>query len=143
MAGRTGLAHYSVLLRKWRLFGNETQEKDFIVTGGLLWWKEFIIVGCYNLAALHDEVRIYPRNEKLDNSNAKIFKVDTQVLLLNLLHDLLVVFCADNQITVFSLSGGDDGKGKTELRCERISILNRGLLLQLPASRSSACVPST
>ena len=56
MAGRTGLAHYSIQLRKWRLFGNETQEKDFIVTGGLLWWKEFIIVGCFNLAALVDEV---------------------------------------------------------------------------------------
>ena len=36
VAGRTGLAHYSVLQRKWRLFGNETQEKDFIVTGGLV-----------------------------------------------------------------------------------------------------------
>ena len=36
VAGRTGLAHYSILQRKWRLFGNETQEKDFIVTGGLV-----------------------------------------------------------------------------------------------------------
>ena len=135
VAGRTGLAHYSVLQRKWRLFGNETQEKDFIVTGGLvskeaskekrcsqrnpenplplqLWWKDFIIVGCYNLAALHDEVRIYPRNEKLDNVNAKMWKVETQVLLLNLLNDLLVVFCADNQIKVYNLNGGEDGKGE-------------------------------
>lgn len=119
VAGRTGLAHYSVLTRKWRLFGNETQEKDFIVTGGLLWWKDFIIVGCYNLAALHDEVRIYPRNEKLDNANAKMFKVDTQVLLLNLLNDLLVVFCADNQITVFNLDGGHDGKASS-LSIERV-----------------------
>ena len=40
VAGRTGLAHYSVLQRKWRLFGNETQEKDFIVTGGLVSGKD-------------------------------------------------------------------------------------------------------
>lgn len=33
VAGRTGLAHYSLVTRKWKLFGNETQEKDFIVTG--------------------------------------------------------------------------------------------------------------
>ena len=52
VAGRTGLAHYSIHQRRWRLFGNETQEKDFIVTGGLLWWRELILVGCYNLAAL-------------------------------------------------------------------------------------------
>ena len=49
VAGRTGFAHYSVSTRKWRLFGNETQEKDFIVTGGILWWRENIIMGCYNL----------------------------------------------------------------------------------------------
>lgn len=110
VAGRTGLAHYTIHTRKWRLFGNETQEKDFIVTGGLLWWKEFIIVGCYNLGPLDDEIRIYPKNEKLDNSNAKIFKTDAQVLLLNLLKDMLVVFCADNKITIYSLMGGDSGK---------------------------------
>ena len=49
VAGRTGFAHYCVSTRKWRLFGNETQEKDFIVTGGILWWQENIIIGCYNL----------------------------------------------------------------------------------------------
>ena len=113
VAGRTGLAHYSIQLRKWRLFGNETQEKDFIVTGGLLWWKEFIIVGCFNLAALVDEVRIYTRTEKLDNAFSKVFKVDSQVLLLNLLKDHLVVFCADNQIGIYKLNGaGTDGKRK-------------------------------
>ena len=31
------------------MFGNETQEKDFVVTGGLLWWKEFLVIGCYNI----------------------------------------------------------------------------------------------
>ena len=104
VAGRTGFAHYSISLRKWRLFGNETQEKDFIVTGGLLWWRDHIVMGCYNLAGLHDEIRIYPRIEKLDNSFAKIVKVDAQVLLLNLFNDQLVVFCADNIITIYNLS---------------------------------------
>ena len=104
VAGRTGFAHYSLGLRKWRLFGNETQEKDFIVTGGLLWWRDHIAMGCYNLAALHDEIRIYPRVEKLDNVFAKIVKVDAQVLLLNLFNDQLVVFCADNIITIYNLS---------------------------------------
>merc|ERR1719193_2292806 len=32
VAGRTGFAHYSTLTRKWKMFGNETQEKDFVVT---------------------------------------------------------------------------------------------------------------
>lgn len=45
VAGRTGVALYSFSTRKWKLFGNETQEKDFVVTGGLLWWNEFVIMG--------------------------------------------------------------------------------------------------
>ena len=114
VAGRTGLAHYSILQRKWRLFGNETQEKDFIVTGGLLWWRDCIVVGCYNLAALQDEVRIYPRTEKLNNDFARIFKVETQVLLLNLLENQLVVFSADNVISIFELSASK-GTVKTKL----------------------------
>ena len=64
-------------------------------------------MGCYNLAGLHDEIRIYPRIEKLDNSFAKIVKVDAQVLLLNLFNDQLVVFCADNIITIYNLSMSD------------------------------------
>lgn len=52
VAGRAGFAHYSFSKRKWRLFGNEYQEKSFIVTGGLLWWKEHIVMGCYNMVSL-------------------------------------------------------------------------------------------
>jgi RAB6A-GEF complex partner protein 1 len=45
VAGRTGVALYSLSIKKWKLFGNETQEKDFVVTGGLLWWNDFTIMG--------------------------------------------------------------------------------------------------
>lgn len=119
IAGRTGFAHYSVVQRKWRLFGNETQEKDFIVTGGLLWWDEFVIVGCYNLNALQDEVRAYPKNQKLDNQFATIMKMDSQVLLLNTLDDLLIVFCADNFVKIFTLQLMD-----ATFTCQQIASLD-------------------
>ena len=45
VAGRTGLAHYSLQTRKWKMFGNESQEKEFVVTGGLLWYQDFLIIG--------------------------------------------------------------------------------------------------
>lgn len=61
IAGRTGFAHYSLLNRRWKLFGNETQEKDFVVTGGMLWWRSHIILGCYNLVANRDEVSYNPK----------------------------------------------------------------------------------
>ena len=51
VAGRTGLAHYNVHTTKWTLFGNQTQEKDFIVTGGMLWWRSFLVIGCFNISS--------------------------------------------------------------------------------------------
>lgn len=90
MAGRTGVAMYSIYTRRWKLFGNESQEKDFIVTGGLLWWDDFVIMGCYSLLQQSDELRLYPRDTKLDNRFAKIIVMAAPVMLINLFKDQLV-----------------------------------------------------
>lgn len=89
-AGRTGVALYSVTTRKWKLFGNETQEKDFVVTGGLLWWDEFLIMGCYSLVQQSDELRLYPRECKLDNRFARVIPMGAPVMLINLFKEQLV-----------------------------------------------------
>lgn len=108
VAGRTGLALYSLTTRKWKLFGNETQEKDFVVTGGLVWWNEFIILGNYSLVGQNDEIRIYSREQKLDNKFAKIFEISAPVMLMNIYEDQLIVFTADSCITIFCLIVADD-----------------------------------
>lgn len=107
MAGRTGVAMYSMVTRKWKLFGNETQEKDFIVTGGLLWWDDFIIMGCYSLVQKSDEIRLYPKDSKLDNRFAKIIAMAAPVMLINLFKDQLVTFTADGFVTVFAITKYD------------------------------------
>lgn len=90
VAGRTGLAMYSMSLRKWKLFGNETQEKDFIVTGGILWWDDFVVMGCYSLIQQSDELRLYPKECKLDNRFARVVVMGAPVMLINLFKDQLV-----------------------------------------------------
>lgn len=132
VAGRTGVAMYSMITRKWKLFGNETQEKDFIVTGGLLWWDEFVIMviilfllirsdpflfiesyyydvtqGCYSLVQKSDEIRLYPKDSKLDNRFAKIIAMAAPVMLINLFKDQLVTFTADGFVTVFAITKYD------------------------------------
>jgi len=104
VAGRTGLAYYNDHNKKWKLFGNETQEKDFIVTGGVLWWKDFLVIGCFNISANRDEVRLYPREARLENAYCTIEEVDAQVLLLNRLGDRLVVYCANSHISLYQLT---------------------------------------
>jgi len=104
VAGRTGLAYYCDTNKKWKLFGNETQEKDFIVTGGILWWKDFLVIGCFNISANRDEVRLYPRDARLENAYCTTEEVDAQVLLLNRLGDRLVVYCANSHISLYQLT---------------------------------------
>ncbi|XP_068967131.1 guanine nucleotide exchange factor subunit Rich [Bombus flavifrons] len=103
VAGRTGLAHYSLPSRKWKLFGNETQERDFIVTGGLLWHRGFLIASSYSILDDKDEVRIYPRDTRLDNNYVRTVRMPSQVLLLNTLKDRLLTFCANAQISIYDM----------------------------------------
>ncbi|CAH0551725.1 unnamed protein product [Brassicogethes aeneus] len=107
IAGRTGLAHYSMQTRRWKLFGNETQEKDFIVAGGLLWWRDYVITGCYSIIDNADELRFYPRDAKLDNKFARIARVSAPILLINVLQDQLITFCSDAQVSIWNLQQND------------------------------------
>ncbi|KAK3740876.1 hypothetical protein RRG08_011338 [Elysia crispata] len=103
VAGKTGFAHYALFSRKWKLFGNETQERDMVVSGGITWWKDFVCLACFNIQGQRDEIRCYPRTAKLDNTFAKVLQVQSQVLLLNTFRDMLITFCADSHVAMFSL----------------------------------------
>ncbi|XP_034835409.1 guanine nucleotide exchange factor subunit Rich isoform X2 [Maniola hyperantus] len=116
VAGRAGLAHYSSAARRWKLFGNEAHERDFVVTAGALWWRDYIVVGCYSIIEGHDEIRFYPRDAKLDNRFAKIVRVQAQVFVLDILDDQLVVFGADALVTIYELNRIDNN-GNIEVRC--------------------------
>lgn len=103
VAGRTGLAHYSMSTKKWKLFGNESQEKDFVVSGGLLWWKGFIVCGCYSLLDRTDEIRCYPEECKLDNQFGNRIQVRAPVISLNMFKDQLIALTADGIVTLFAM----------------------------------------
>nr|CAB3258799.1 protein RIC1 homolog [Phallusia mammillata] len=104
IAGNFGLAHYTVTSRKWKVFGNIMQEKDMVVTGGLTWWQDYVVVACFNLSENQDEIRLYPRLTNLDNAFACIKKVRSQILLVNIFQNLLILFTYDCRICVFVLS---------------------------------------
>lgn len=109
IAGRTGIAHYSIQSRRWKLFGNESQEKDFIVAGGLLWWRDYIVLGCYSIVDNSDEIRFYSKEAKLDNKFAKTVAVGAPLLLMNVLEDQLITFKSDAQISIWHLHQNDTG----------------------------------
>ncbi|XP_053204166.1 guanine nucleotide exchange factor subunit Rich-like [Panonychus citri] len=102
VAGSRGFAHYSLVTRKWKLFGNETQEKDFEVRGGLLWWNDHIIMSCYNLEDGNYEIRAYPQKMKLDNQFLKLIKVPAEVHLMSILDNLMLTLLLDGSIHLFN-----------------------------------------
>lgn len=126
VAGRTGVAHYSLQLRKWKLFGNETQEKDFIVTAGLLWWRDFLVMGCYSILENTDELRFYPKDLRLDNQHATMVSLSSALVLINILQDQLITFGCDAQVNIWFLNQSESGAKVeiTKLQCIDISSLN-------------------
>ncbi|XP_075216315.1 guanine nucleotide exchange factor subunit Rich [Lycorma delicatula] len=131
VAGRTGLAHYSLLTRRWKVFGNETQEKDMVVTGGILWWQNYIITGCYNLPDNQDELRLYRSDTRLSNENMTSIQVSSQLLLLDSIKDRLLVFCADSFITIYAMSLVDNIDRRVGL--VKVQIINISALCVHPA----------
>ncbi|XP_062333817.1 guanine nucleotide exchange factor subunit RIC1 isoform X1 [Osmerus eperlanus] len=109
VAGRRGFAHYSLHTRKWKLFGNITQEQSMTVTGGLSWWNDFLVVACYNFIDRQEELRLYLRSSNLDNAFASTTKLHCDSLLLNVFRDMVILFRADCCICLYRLERRQDG----------------------------------
>lgn len=103
IAGSCGFAHYNMVNRKWKMFGNEVQEKDFEVRGGLLWWNDYIIMSCYNLVTRSYEIRTYPQKERLDNQFMKHVKVPAEVLHMSMLENQLLLLLLDGSFHLYGL----------------------------------------
>uniref|UniRef100_A0A8C3TD85 Guanine nucleotide exchange factor subunit RIC1 n=1 Tax=Chelydra serpentina TaxID=8475 RepID=A0A8C3TD85_CHESE len=113
VVGKFGFAHYSLLTKKWKLFGNITQEQNMIVTGGIAWWNDFIVLACYNLSDRQEELRIYLRTSNLDNAFAHVTKVQAETLLLSVFRDIVILFREDCSICLYSIERQPDGPSPT------------------------------
>ncbi|KAM8743927.1 guanine nucleotide exchange factor subunit RIC1 [Acanthopagrus schlegelii] len=113
VAGRRGFAHYSLFTRKWKLFGNITQEQNMTVTGGLAWWNDFVVVACYNFIDQQEQLRLYQRSTNLDNAFASVTKLHSDTLLLNVFRDMVILFRADCSICLYSIERRNDSPNPT------------------------------
>lgn len=75
-----------------------------------------MIASSYSLLEDKDEIRIYPRDTRLDNSYVKSVRMPSQVLLLNTLKERLLTFCANAQVSIYDMTvEGEEGSGSIEL----------------------------
>ncbi|KAE9566940.1 Casein kinase II subunit beta-2 [Colletotrichum fructicola] len=108
VAGRRGLAHYSVNSGRWKTFVNEAMENEFQVRGSMCWYQH-ILVAAIEANKSH-ELRLYSRETALDSS----LVLHTQqlpapvVLVASSGEDSLLVYTYENLLYhfIFAPSGG-------------------------------------
>ncbi|KAL1306753.1 hypothetical protein AAFC00_005416 [Neodothiora populina] len=66
VAGRRGLANYSVGSGRWKTFDDPGQEDSFTVRGGMCWWQHILVAAVESGNSY--QVRLYSREKSLDNS---------------------------------------------------------------------------
>ncbi|KAB2577530.1 Ribosome control protein 1 [Lasiodiplodia theobromae] len=66
VAGRRGLAHYSITSGRWKTFDDPEMENEFAVRGGMCWHQHVLIAAVE--AGNSYELRIYSREKELDNN---------------------------------------------------------------------------
>ncbi|KAF0031485.1 hypothetical protein F2P81_016040 [Scophthalmus maximus] len=95
--------HSTYLESNWPI-----REQNMAVTGGLAWWKDFVVVACYNFIDHQEQLRLYQRSSNLDNAFASVTKLHSDTLLLNVFRDMVILFRADCSICLYSLERRND-----------------------------------
>ncbi|CAH1760958.1 9346_t:CDS:10 [Entrophospora sp. SA101] len=134
IAGRRGLAHYNVTSGRWKLFGNQQQEQEFAVRGGLLWYKDILVAACKNVQTHTYEIRMYSREKNLDNIHMiENVKISSNILYLSIVDNALLVYCGDNMMYHYLINSPTTAQEFAELNgttrlvslelCQQISFI--------------------
>ncbi|SAM06352.1 hypothetical protein [Absidia glauca] len=104
VAGRRGLAHFSTISNRWKLFGNQQQEQHLLVRGGLVWFKTILIVGCEWVANKTFEIHLYSRDQNLDLANSLHTEpLHAMLMYMTVCGNTLLVYTVDNLLSVYSI----------------------------------------
>ncbi|KAI8323483.1 hypothetical protein GQ54DRAFT_309984 [Martensiomyces pterosporus] len=105
VAGRRGLACYSVDTHKWRLFRNQQQEASISCTGGLLWYREYLVVACINHEFQNTpQLLFFPRNRPLDTtSDLHTVALESPVVAMSCHNSMLLVYCRNMALYQYAI----------------------------------------
>ncbi|KAK2611043.1 hypothetical protein N8I77_004425 [Diaporthe amygdali] len=101
VAGRRGLAHYSVNSGRWKTFSNTEMENEFQVRGGMCWYQN-VLVAAVEVQKSY-ELRLFSREKDLDNASiVYVHSMPAPVVLLTPSgEDSLLVYTYDNLLYHF------------------------------------------
>jgi RAB6A-GEF complex partner protein 1 len=104
IAGRRGLAHYSVKSGRWKTFTNSVEESAFTVRGGMCWFNHVLIAATESDGSY--ELRAYSRDANLGQSSMLYLEnlPATVVFLGPSGEDSLLVYTSENILYHFVIS---------------------------------------
>ncbi|KAK3995424.1 RIC1-domain-containing protein [Cladorrhinum sp. PSN332] len=96
VAGRRGLAHYSVNSGRWKTFNNDALENEFQVRGGMCWYQNILVAAVE--ANRSFELRLYSRETSLDSGTPTyVQQMSAPVVLITPTgEDSLLAYTYDN-----------------------------------------------
>ncbi|ORX51228.1 RIC1-domain-containing protein [Hesseltinella vesiculosa] len=119
IAGRRGLAHFNILSQRWKLFGNQQQEERFIVRGGMVWFKQILVVACEIMNSAHGksyELHLYSRDQNLDESaRLRCEPLKSAPIYITICGTFVLVYTTDNHLNIYGLQYVDGNPGATRL----------------------------
>ncbi len=104
VAGRRGLAHYSINSGRWKTFANETAENEFQIRGGMCWYQNILVAAVE--ANKSFELRLYSREAALDSNTVQhVQPMPAPIVLITPTgEDSLLVYTYDNLLHTISSS---------------------------------------
>lgn len=107
IAGKRGLAHYSVNSGRWKMFDDPFGENEFTVRGGMCWFQHVLIaaVECHE----SHEIRVYSREAALEKSRIMhAQKLPAPIVLIAPSgEDSLLVYTYENVLYHYVISVAD------------------------------------
>ncbi|KAI9298994.1 hypothetical protein K502DRAFT_322593 [Neoconidiobolus thromboides FSU 785] len=123
IAGQHGLAHYSLISKKWKWFNQHNQEQSIICLGGIIWFKQSIIIGCKIDDHKKYMIKSFPREKNLDITNVSYsIELNEEPIYLNLVNQFLLVYTKDNILNFFEVFSDSNGRVNNMIPVHKISL---------------------
>ncbi|MCJ1400729.1 hypothetical protein MMC11_003937 [Xylographa trunciseda] len=108
VAGRRGLAHYSINSGRWKTFDDPDVENSFVVRGGMCWYQHILIVAVE--FGEHHELRLYSREHGLNESLVFVERLTTPIVVITPTgENSLLVYTSDNNLYHYIISASSTG----------------------------------
>ncbi|CAO3677866.1 unnamed protein product [Umbelopsis vinacea] len=140
VAGKRGLAHYSTVSGRWKMFGNQQQEQEFHVRGGLVWFRHILIAACEISNGLYGRnhiLRFYSRETNLDNAHM-LYQIPLKhtVIYMSVTASYLLLYTSDNVLSMYHLTIASEN-GTASLHADLLKhITLSGIVTQVARVRS-------